>query len=62
MLKHIFTSIGAITVIKYASIIFAIIILALGYTKVLPPDSPIEEMAEQYLEKETGIEIKVNEK
>ncbi len=40
----------------------ALIIVSLGAFHVLKPDSPAEEIAEEILKQETGLDIQVNEK
>ena len=44
-----------------AIFVACVIILALGYFGVIPRDSQVEKAAEEVLETETGIEIKLPE-
>jgi hypothetical protein len=43
----------------YALLVACAIVLGLGYAGVIPMDSPVEKAAEEVLETETGIDVKI---
>ncbi len=48
--------------VKAFIVVVASIVLALGYFKITAPDSPTEELAEEVIKYETGVDIKLNQK
>lgn len=48
--------------VKAFIVVVAFIVLILGYFKITDPNSPTEELAEEVIKYETGVDIQLNKK